>query len=490
MSHQPPARRLDFSQDGQIASAQRLVPRAAASVLSVKKSVAKAVARPRLSGGGKKRAFDLSDSENEENLPASTMQETLDAGEPSAHDAVDLHVKADDNDYGGGDMEDLGVPIEDDEVQDLNPGVEAGKDDDEAGAVVDEDAEEDPNPKLKKQKEKSRRVEPEMREEEEEPVPKRKRGRPPKNKATSTVAQTSRKRRSESIEEDQEEIARPNKKSKKTSPAERNPNAKIVGSQAKGKAKESIESTSPKKPSTTNRPRPGGRTLLSTRSEEPSQDRGASVLLSGRTSVKPVAYWRGERMVYGEARKLEGGAIDLPSLRSVVRTEEIVIPPSKRKAGTGRRGGRPKGSRRRLDDIDEESEEEGDEDAQEWETDPGVLVAEVMAWDPVGQRGDDTVPEEVDLALAPLALSSLLRPVKDSNFRFAKALTLPFFHSGMVELPPGSQKRPKNPRKNHMVFFVSEGRVDVDVAGNSFSIGRGGMWQVPRGMSDLLSRRE
>ena len=32
-----------------------------------------------------------------------------------------------------------------------------------------------------------------------------------------------------------------------------------------------------------------------------------------------------------------------------------------------------------------------------------------------------------------------------------------------------------------MVFFVFTGRVTVDVSGTQFSIGKGGMWQVPRG---------
>ena len=57
----------------------------------------------------------------------------------------------------------------------------------------------------------------------------------------------------------------------------------------------------------------------------------------------------------------------------------------------------------------------------------------------------------------------------------------------MVDLPPGGVKRMKNSRKNHMVFWVFRGRVRVEVAGTAFSIGRGGMWQVPRGKPPTLS---
>lgn len=76
-----------------------------------------------------------------------------------------------------------------------------------------------------------------------------------------------------------------------------------------------------------------------------------------------------------------------------------------------------------------------------------------------------------------------MRDISGAEFRFAKTLTLPFFGSGIVELPPGGAKRVKNSRKMQMVFFVFYGRVVVDVGTptTSFSIGKGGMWQVPRG---------
>lgn len=76
-----------------------------------------------------------------------------------------------------------------------------------------------------------------------------------------------------------------------------------------------------------------------------------------------------------------------------------------------------------------------------------------------------------------------MRDISGATFRFAKTLTLPFFGSGMVDLPPGGTKRVKNSRKMQMVFFVFYGRVTVDLGTPTqrFSIGRGGMWQVPRG---------
>ena len=58
----------------------------------------------------------------------------------------------------------------------------------------------------------------------------------------------------------------------------------------------------------------------------------------------------------------------------------------------------------------------------------------------------------------------------------------------MVDLPPGGVKRVKNSRKMQMIFFVFEGRVTVDMGTplQGFGIGKGGMWQVPRGESCLF----
>ena len=76
-----------------------------------------------------------------------------------------------------------------------------------------------------------------------------------------------------------------------------------------------------------------------------------------------------------------------------------------------------------------------------------------------------------------------MRDISGADFKFAKTLTLDFFGSGMVDLPPGGAKRVKNSRKMQMVFFVFYGRVEVSMGTplKAFSIGKGGQWQVPRG---------
>jgi hypothetical protein len=94
--------------------------------------------------------------------------------------------------------------------------------------------------------------------------------------------------------------------------------------------------------------------------------------------------------------------------------------------------------------------------------------------------------------------SIVTRDVAGSAFQYAKIMTLPFFGSGIVELPPDGFKRAKNSQKMQMVFFVHEGKVLVTVGPkaiaqkggaainsemNEFAISKGGVWVVPRGMS-------
>jgi hypothetical protein len=89
--------------------------------------------------------------------------------------------------------------------------------------------------------------------------------------------------------------------------------------------------------------------------------------------------------------------------------------------------------------------------------------------------------EILDIAFAATAIKT--QDVHGSSFRYAKVMTLPFFGSGMVEIPPDGYKRMKNSRKMQMVFFVHEGKVTVDIEDVQFGMTKGGVWQVPRGES-------
>ncbi|KAJ9622441.1 mitotic fidelity of chromosome transmission- protein [Taxawa tesnikishii (nom. ined.)] len=210
--------------------------------------------------------------------------------------------------------------------------------------------------------------------------------------------------------------------------------------------------------------RRGPKSLVSLRAGTPLEDSGRNVTRSGRVSVKPLKYWCNETFIW------RNGEVD-----GIVRAEEVEEPKKK----PMRKGGRRRGGSR-LGSVPEE-EEEDDEDLlpEKWEEELGVINGRVRSWD--AELGAGSVEEEVDEDVAFASSSIAVRDVQGSAFKYAKVMTLPFFGSGMVEIPPGGYKRTKNSRKMQMVFFVHEGKVTVEVAGLTFGLTKGGVWQVPRG---------
>ncbi|MCJ1392722.1 hypothetical protein MMC18_005593 [Xylographa bjoerkii] len=503
MSHPLVNRRLDFSTEEPRQSIERSPQRArsilSSSILEVKKGKL-----PRPSAKSRKRPFDLSLTDEEE--PDET--DTTNNDESHIENGVEIEGE---HDYMGNDIEVLTndeepIQVNGDEISE--PPEDTHQD---AGDVVEEV--EAPLKSKRGRPGRQKKVEPQKLpsspveildvgvSEELAPVKKRK-GRPSKKQsADAEVSQISqveddvikpskargRPKAKPDVYRDKEQEAeagpeKPSKRArhgvaemtstktssrvKKLAPSERDPNLLFTTTKGKSKAS-STEPVSSAAPFS----KPKSRSLYVLRHETPAEDDGSRLLRSGRTSVKPIAYWRGERIIYGESH-LDGKNVVPPSIKEVIRTEEVVTQRPKRNYRRGYAAGRP---------LPMDAVEEEDEDEEPWEQEPGILRAEVMQWDPVTQRGVEDNIEDVDLALAPVALEALTREVKGAEFTYAKTLTLPFFHSGMVDLPPGGVKRMKNSRKNHMVFWVFRGRVRVEVAGTEFSIGRGGMWQVPRG---------
>ena len=277
-------------------------------------------------------------------------------------------------------------------------------------------------------------------------------------------------------EADQPALPAQTSKGKGKKPTERDPNVQM---KATKKASD--------KPSSV-RARSASRSRFNPRSETPANDNGALLTRSGRHSIKPLASWRGERFVFGDRT-----ADSLPGIKEIVRVDEVVEERPKQKY-------RYKKSQSRAKSQLEEVEEE-DEDKDDWERDAGIMHANVMDWDPsTGKFNEENTWEQGSISharrfhLASAHTNNVLevaysfeaiemRDISGADFKFAKTLTLDFFGSGMVDLPPGGAKRVKNSRKMQMVFFVFYGRVEVSMGTplKTFSIGKGGQWQVPRG---------
>lgn len=167
----------------------------------------------------------------------------------------------------------------------------------------------------------------------------------------------------------------------KPPPSQRDPNARVISARKPvGKTATAEPMGPPQAPG-----RPKARSLYVLRSETPADDSGARVLRSGRTSVKPMAFWRNERIVYGD-RTSEGSMMVLPGIKEVIRTEEVEQPRPKRPPGR-RTGSRKK---RQLDDLDEE-----DEDQEPWEAEETpIMRGDIMQWDPMIGKGNEDLIEE------------------------------------------------------------------------------------------------
>jgi centromere protein C len=198
---------------------------------------------------------------------------------------------------------------------------------------------------------------------------------------------------------------------------------------------------------------------------------------SGRHSFKPLSWWAGDKVVQEEEEFKDVSGRDrfvLSTIKEVIRApvEEVRTKPSKPR---GRPGKAKTKAARQIETVEPE----------DWELDPGSVNGEVILWDPEHEKnppGDEEPVEVMDDRIAISGPAIQTRDVQGVSFRMAKTLTTPFMGAGVVDLPAGSEKRPKNSRKMHMVFFVHTGKVLVTVNEASFRLSAGGMWFVPRGM--------
>ncbi len=136
--------------------------------------------------------------------------------------------------------------------------------------------------------------------------------------------------------------------------------------------------------------KPNARSLYVSRSETPAQDSGARTTRAGRNVLKPVAFWRGERIVYGDG-VIEGSTLTLPGIKEVIRTEEVAVPRPKRSSYR-----RPKPTSR-VQEAQEVEEEE--EEREAWETDTGIIRAQVLQWDSINGRYDEENTEEAGMSI-------------------------------------------------------------------------------------------
>ncbi len=217
--------------------------------------------------------------------------------------------------------------------------------------------------------------------------PARRKGGPPKKAKTEVFQDEEVHGQPESSRAIEQTTPIKKSKASKPVPSLRGPNTKI---KAAPRTKEKKPSVKPMPPPPHRDGRPQPRSLQILRSETPADDEGARTTRFGRHSVKPLAFWRGEKFVYGEGH-LEGKELTLPAIKEVIRTNEVIVPRPKRQAYR-----RPQ-QRRHLEDLAEEE----DDDREPWETETGIVRAQVMQWDPMTGRGDEERMEEAGTIFFP-----------------------------------------------------------------------------------------
>jgi centromere protein C len=118
-----------------------------------------------------------------------------------------------------------------------------------------------------------------------------------------------------------------------------------------------------------------GRSLYILKRENPT-DNSATHTRSGRVSVRPLAYWRNERCVFGDGEAAEGHRYPLSTIKEVIRTEEQE--PHHKKKGKRPASNKSKSKSKKRKD---ESSDEEDEDVDLWEKEGGVLHGYTLKWD-------------------------------------------------------------------------------------------------------------
>ncbi|KJZ69946.1 hypothetical protein HIM_10669 [Hirsutella minnesotensis 3608] len=180
---------------------------------------------------------------------------------------------------------------------------------------------------------------------------------------------------------------------------------------------------------------------------------GVKQTRSGRHTYKPVEYWRGERTVKEEKQQNDMFYHDdfvVPTIKDIVRVPKEAPTPTR--ALRSKTSPKARSTRQHATAEDE---------LEEWEIYPGKLTSEIIQWKPEYEEGlyeaGEVVNTYEEIAISRDAIRT--SDVTGATFRFAKLLTKPFMHVGVVDLQRGSRKGERNTKKMEMTVVVHCGKV-------------------------------
>ncbi|ORY78660.1 Mif2/CENP-C like-domain-containing protein [Protomyces lactucae-debilis] len=210
-------------------------------------------------------------------------------------------------------------------------------------------------------------------------------------------------------------------------------------------------------------------------SDDAEQNDG--VRRSTRVKVPPLAFWRGEKMVFGrgQRRKSVGGTLglSLPEVKEIIHVDLVEGAQQVRRSRASSKGRANGKKKRRANQVKDESSASEPEDEDE-EEEHIIVEANVRSFEQ-----PDALVKKV-LAI-PQAMYDP-RPVVGQGIFFQKTLSEePHFAAGVLDIPVGEGKPVKPSKQNTMFFFIYQGYVQVKIHDVIFKLRKGGQFTVPRG---------
>ncbi|CUS10023.1 unnamed protein product [Tuber aestivum] len=231
-------------------------------------------------------------------------------------------------------------------------------------------------------------------------------------------------------------------------------------------------------------PRPRGQRVIR---ERPSVEPDS--ITNGRPTrhrMKPLEFWKGEKVVYTltdpSTTTAAASTIKLPEIAEIIRVESDEEEKArdrerrKKRTAAAQSAGNKRKRALKQEDTEEEEFEEEPWESQVTDGEVGVIRGYVKPFPPPASSEQ---LEEAELAFSRNRIVTV--EVANGDFTFVKTCTQPFFGTGMIEIPPGGIKRTKNSGKMHLVFYLLQGKVQVQVGETMFRVRSGGQFMVPRG---------
>ncbi|OLY81498.1 Centromere protein 3 [Smittium mucronatum] len=219
---------------------------------------------------------------------------------------------------------------------------------------------------------------------------------------------------------------------------------------------------------------------------------------STRTKIKPLDFWRNEHIVY-KLEKTEDGNV-VPSMKGVVKLEDKSKKPKRKKRTRITMPRKPPSrSTKKKIDYSSDSTENGTETLSFYPKEEKPVdylldkELEMRAFEAKADVVDYYTQKLVKrtVALSAPAVRSRLSPDNEESPEFYTAGifsdsnpgTKPFVQSGLIEIPPNSEKPPRNTKSCTIVFYVCHGSIKVTFRGSPILLEMGSHFCVPRGNS-------